>query len=681
MDTKRITSEHPLSQSADIVGDNIEQLKQLFPSVFTEGKIDFAALRDILGDEVETDPEYYRFTWPGKQKAKAEARKPSRGTLRPAPEESVDWDSTQNLYIEGDNLEVLKLLQKSYAGKVKMIYIDPPYNTGKDFVYKDNYKDNLANYNEQFNRYDEEGNLKSSAAETNQEGHARYHSNWLNMMYPRLTLARNLLTEDGVIFISIDDNEIENLTRICNEIYGESNFIARLTVLCNPKGRAQDKYFAANHEYILVFSKNEQQKGAFNIPKTEEQLKSEYKSQDNIGYYRALELRNTHREFGKFNRPNLYYPLYVDPNDQSVALKKSNSSQVEVLPNWADGFEGCWTWGEPKVASSLNFLVGKLVNDVWKVYVKDYAEDSTRKLKTILKDKLYTTEKGQKAFNDLFHSKGKLFQSPKSIELLKVLLLTKIGINSIVLDFFSGSASTAHAVMELNAEDNGDRKYIQVQLPESTSFNSEAYKEGFTTITDIGKERIRRAGKKILEEKPELKGKLDVGFKVFKLDESNIKTWETDPEKLEQNLLLEDVIKDDRSEEDVIYEILLKYGLDLTLPLQKKDVSTALDVTTKSTARGTGSVEHNVSSSADEHNVSSSAVENTLYAIGGGALLVCLDDKLTPATAQAILDWKEELGAVNPKVVFKESGFNNSQDKVNALQLLKTNEITDVWSI
>lgn len=643
---QRISSDNPLSQSADIVSDNLEQLKQLFPSVFTEGKIDFDALRVVLGDEVETDPEYYRFTWPGKQKAKEEARKPSRGTLRPAPEESVDWDTTENLYIEGDNLEVLKLLQKSYAGKVKMIYIDPPYNTGKDFVYKDNYKDNLANYNEQFNRYDEEGNLKSSASETNQEGHARYHSNWLNMMYPRLTLARNLLTDDGVIFISIDDNEIENLTRVSNEIFGESNFIARLSILCNPKGRAQDKYFAANHEYMVVYSKNEQQKGEFNIPKTEEQLQKEYKSQDENGYYRALELRNTHREFGKFNRPNLYYPFYVDPTDNSVALNRTKSSQIEVLPDWADGFEGCWAWGKPKAESSSNFLIGKLVNGFWKVYVKDYAENSTRKLKTILKDKLYTTEKGQKAFNDLFNSKDKLFQSPKSIDLLKVLLLTKTDINSIVLDFFSGSGSTAHALMELNSEDGGNRKHIQVQLPEFTHPNSEAFKGGYETITDIGKERIRRAGNKIIKVNPELKDKLDVGFKVFKLDESNIKTWETDPEKLEQNLLLEDVIKDDRSEQDVVYEILLKYGLDLTLPIQTREVN-----------------------------------NQTLYAVGGGALLVCLSDNVTSVTAQALLDWTEELGAINPKVVFKDSGFNNSQDKVNALQLLKGNEVTDVWSI
>ena len=259
---ERKSAADPISHSADIVNDNIEKLKQLFPSVFTEGNIDFNALKELLGDKVETDPEYYRFTWPGKAMAKAEARKPSRGTLRPVKDESVNWDTTENLYIEGDNLEVLKLLQKSYANKVKMIYIDPPYNTGKDFVYKDNYKDNLANYNEKFNRTDEEGNLKSSAAETNQEGSARYHSNWLNMMYPRLTLARNLLTDDGVILISIGDDELDNLKKVSDEIFGMDNFILTFSRAMK-SGGAKGKFYTPSIDYILVYSKSKNEAKSF----------------------------------------------------------------------------------------------------------------------------------------------------------------------------------------------------------------------------------------------------------------------------------------------------------------------------------------------------------------------------------------------------------------------------------
>ena len=643
---ERKSAADPISQSADIVSENIEKLKQLFPSVFTEGNIDFEALKDILGDKVETDPEYYRFTWPEKAMAKEEARKPSRGTLRPAKDESVNWDTTQNLYIEGDNLEVLKLLQKSYANKVKMIYIDPPYNTGKDFVYKDNYKDNLANYNEKFNRTDKDGNLKSSAAETNQEGSARYHSDWLNMMYPRLTLARNLLTDDGVFFMSIDDNEVENLKKLCSEIFGEENFLGMFIVNSSPSG-IDYGHLAKTNDYALFFSKNIKNTKTNQL----EEKNKKFSYSDENGGYNLYPLYNGNSAFNDKTRPNLIYPFYLNPSNNykedfyEISVdKKENWIEIFPVVGQKDGIQRVWRWGKPKSKENLNDEIVGFKNNRGEFRIVQKSRLTTKVIRSLQLDNEVSSRRGTLEIESLLGKK--VFSYPKPSRLIRRFCEVGSDKDSIILDFFSGSASTAHAIMALNAEDGGCRKYIQIQLPETTDEKSEAYKSGYTTIPEIGKERIRRAGKKILEENPEQKDKLDIGFKVFKLDESNIKTWETDPEKLDSNLLLEDVIKSDRTEEDVLYEILLKYGLDLTLPIQEKEIDT-----------------------------------DKLYAIGGGALLVYLGDNATPAIGQEIINWAKELGSINPQAVFKDSGFHNSQDKVNTLQLLKSNKITDVWSI
>ena len=660
---ERKTAANSISQSADIVSDNIDKLKQLFPSICTEGYIDFEALKDILGDKVETDPEYYRFTWPGKAMAKEEARKPSRGTLRPAKDESVNWDTTENLYIEGDNLEVLKLLQKSYASKVKMIYIDPPYNTGKDFVYKDNYKDNLASYNEKFNRTDAESNLKSSASETNQEGSARYHSNWLNMMYPRLTLARNLLMDDGAIFISIDDNEVKNLINICDEIFGESNFAGHIIWQKSKKG--DSKLIAKTHEYILVYTKNKtlaieegpwrkKKDGVDEVLEYYNKIKLKFsKNHDKIAdemakWYRNLkenDPRKDHKHYKLSDDRGLYFPSdFAGPNDGRDSRPRYDILHPITGKSCKKPSTG-WRWDQKRTNSALES----------EPMLIHFGKDET----TIPCRKSYLKETAFEPFSSVFYKDGRaaskvvdkligknVFDFPKDVDVLKELVELVVKENEILLDFFSGSGSTAHATMQLNAEDEGTRKHIQVQLPEFTDEKSEAYKAGYKTIPEIGKERIRRAGKKILEENPEQKEKLDVGFKVFKLDESNIKTWETDPEKLDENLFLEDVIKSDRTEEDVLYEILLKYGLDLTLPIQEKEIE-----------------------------------NQKLYAIGGGALLVYLGNNANTEIAQQIISWAKELDAINPQVVFKDNGFSNSQDKVNTLQVLKSNKITDVWSI
>ncbi len=643
----------------DIVAENIEKLRELFPGVFTEGKVDFDVLREVLGDYADDRPERYSFTWNGKSRARRIAQTPSTGTLRPCPEESVNWDTTQNLFIEGDNLEVLKLLQKSYHKRVKMIYIDPPYNTGKDFIYPDDFRDSIKNYLELTGQTDEEGRTFSANAETS----GRYHTDWLNMMYPRLKLARNLLAEDGVLFLAVDDNEVHNLRKACNEIFGEECFIGQVTVLCNPKGRSQDKYLATCHEYLLVLSKTVLPKGALNAPKSDDEIASDYPLRDEKGLYRELELRNTHREFGKHNRPNLCYPLYV-ASQGAVSLQPVEGA-VEVTPDWDDGFKGCWTWGKEKASAELDDLAAKKVHGNWKIYRKAYAaapgEQPTKQLKSIWAEKKHHTEKGQRVFNELFDTKDKIFQSPKSIDVLMDILLMIQDHDAIALDFFAGSCTTAHAVLLTNFRRDTQHRFIMVQLPEPCDEKSEAYKAGYKTIADIGKERIRRVIKKIeaeqAEKAKEAKGnlpgmtedvpELDLGFKVFKLDASNIKPWDADFDNLETALFdAVENIKLDRTEADVLYELLLKYGLDLAVPIEEREIA-----------------------------------GKTVYIIGAGALIVCLAKEIGLDVVEGIAAMKEELKPEVMRVVFKDSGFADDVVKTNAVQILRQAGIEDVKSL
>ncbi len=499
-------------QSPNLVDDNIDKIAKIFPNCITEthdenGNVRRAVDFDLLRQElslhlVEGTQERYTLNWPGKSEAILAANAPVAKTLRPCEEESVNFDTTQNLFIEGDNLDVLKLLQETYLNKVKMIYIDPPYNTGKDFIYEDDFAEDTDSFLKRSNQKDEEGNRLVANTDSN----GRFHSDWLSMMYPRLKLARNLLGEDGVIFISIDDNEVHNLRKMCDEIFGQANFCGQVTVLCNPKGRSQDKYLATCHEYLLMYSKVSLPKGSLSVPKLKDEIASDYPLQDERGLYRELELRNTHREFGKHNRPNLYYPFYVSSNGK-VNLESCEGA-IAVTPDWEDGFKGCWTWGKEKSKSKLEYLVAKLIRDNWKIYRKGYASELNevplKQLKSLWLEKRYHTEKGQSIFNELFEVKQKIFQSPKSLDVLINCLSMSQNKDSIILDFFSGSATTAHAVMQLNAEDGGNRKFIMVQLPEPCDEKSEAFKAGYKTIAEIGKERIRRAGKKVVSDKWEV---------------------------------------------------------------------------------------------------------------------------------------------------------------------------------
>jgi len=666
---EKIEKGNPLTQSVDLVKENLEVLKKLFPTIVKDGNIDIDEIRALLDEEVETNEEYYRFTWAGKSDARREANKPSTATLRPGKDESKNWDTTGHVFIEGDNLEVLKLMQKSYSGKIKMIYIDPPYNTGKDFVYKDNYADNLGNYLAITGQTDVEGKNLS----TNNESDGRFHSNWLNMMYPRLKLARALMTDDGVIFISIDDNEVCNLRKLLDELYGEANFVAMITIIVKTEGRRYG-YFAKTHEQILVYCKNIE-----NLELNEIEVEGKTFSYiDSHGGFNLKELRNQNTvAFNQSNRPNLRYPFYVDMNSQDsdglcrVTVDKAEN-MIEVYPIEIDGLKSVWRWGKDTARENQTIsLIARQGSDgVIRIFQK--YRKLTETAKTVWQDKKFISNRGTKEVQELL---GKsIFDFPKPIGLVKTLM--EIGANKedIILDFFAGSATTAHAVIQMNAEDGGNRKFICVQLPEPIDETSDAYKANYTNIAEIGKERIRRAGEKVVNEKIlELKtlkesidGKMlqeeilqkmsklqliidniDIGFKVFKLDSSNIYAWDGTLDDFEINLLnAQNNIKENRSEEDILFEILLKYGLDLNVPIEKRDIMAC-----------------------------------TIYSVGDGVLFICISDNIDIEVAKTIGKWKEELKPLISRALFKDNGFKDDIVKTNSLQILKQYGIEEANSI
>lgn len=608
-------------KSMNIIEQNIEKLKEIFPEVFSEGKIDFSKLEEELGSFKENENERYNFTWNGKSEAKKIALTPSTGTLRPCKVESKDWDTTQNLYIEGDNLEVLKLLQKSYHKKVKMIYIDPPYNTGKDFVYKDNFRDNIKNYLEITGQVDSDGNKLS----TNSETSGRYHSDWLNMMYPRLKLARNLLKDDGVIFISIDDNEVANLRKLCDEIFGEDNFVAEFVWQKNFAPKNDNKYISISHEYILCFAKN---KNLFsrNLLPREDKHNTGYSNPDDDerGVWTSGSiLATTFSESGVFEIIAPNGNIHLPPNGRCWRYSLSKVNELLSENKLWFGKDGN---GVPRVKRFLSEMPDGVVPQSWLKYEDvGSGQDGTQLTKSVFDN-------------------AQVFDFPKPIKLLIRFLHIGLNENDTILDFFSGSATTAHAVMKLNSEDDGSRKFICVQIPESTDEKSESFKAGYKNICEIGKERIRRAGEKVKSESG--KDELDIGFKVLKLDSSNIKSWDSDSENLESSLFdaIEN-IKSDRNEEDLLYEILLKYGLDLTLPIDKP-------------------------------------FENkNIYNIGFGALIICLDSNISIDITGEIIAIKKEYDSEITRVVFKDSGFKNAAEKTNIIKTLNQNGIDEVVSV
>ncbi len=547
-------------QSLDVIGSNIQKIAQLFPNCVTErlgkdGKpewaIDFEKLQAELSNEILSEEERYQFTWPEKRVANRLANTPTTMTLRPCREESEAFDNTQNLYIEGDNLDVLKVLRETYLGKVKMIYIDPPYNTGNDFVYNDDY--NVGSQEEEGRNglFDEEGNQTFSKFERNTSSNGRFHTDWLNMIYPRLKVARDLLADEGVIFISIDDNEVENLRKICDEIFGERNFLAQLIWKKKQGGGNDSSFVVAEHEYVLCFCKNISYV-KLELDKKYQLSDALYPFEDSKGSFGLITLDKASIQFSS----SLVYEI-IGPNGE------------KYLPRIIKGKQSCWRWGKKKVEEQYNELVFKN----GKVYTKYYKPDGVTP-RSLLIDAVYgRTESGNDDIKALFPLSP--FSYPKPVLLLNHLVSIGAEKNSLVLDFFSGSATTAHAVMQLNAEDGGNRKFIMVQLPELTDEKSEAYKAGYKNICEIGKERIRRAGKKIIEDNKDKEGidKLDTGFRVLKLDSSNMEDVYYTPQEFSLQSLFNENVKADRTNEDLLFQVMLDLGIELSAKIETRQIA------------------------------------------------------------------------------------------------------------
>ncbi len=664
---QKLTANDPETESPDLAAENLARLMALLPELVTEGAngaaVNLDVLKQLVGDRTVTDvDEKYGLNWHGKRRARQLALTPSTGTLRPCPEDSVDWDTTQNLMIEGDNLEVLKLLQKSYAGKVKLIYIDPPYNTGKDFVYPDNFQDNIKNYLELTGQTGEGGKRLSF----NTEASGRFHTEWLNMMYPRIKLARTLLSPDGVIAVSVDDNEIGNLRRMLDEIFGEEQFQAQVVVQSNKRGQTY-KQISKTHEYLVVYSRtedielNELEKAVDALPFS-----------DSIGPFDLWELRNRNPKFGRFNRPNLFFPIYVQPTSvdecgySRVSLSASAPGSVKVLPLNSDGEESCWRWGTDKIgkcdltAKSPILVARKRRDGVWNIYEK--SRKSTTRVKSIWADTEFMNEQGTIELGRM--QMGDVFDHPKPVALVRRCVFLATAPGDVVMDFFAGSGTTGHAVMAQNAADGGTRRYVLVQLPEPLDPETAEQKTAAEfcdkltrprNIAELTKERLRRAAKKTREENPMFAG--DLAFRVFKLASSNIRAWEPNREKLAESLEASiEHLKTDRTEQDILFELLLKLGLDLCVPIETRKVEAG---TKKS---------------------------HVMHSIGGGSLLVCLSPAI-PQTdveplALGLVAWHQELKpAGETTVVFRDSAFADDVAKTNVTAILQQNGLETVRSL
>lgn len=621
-------------ESLDMTAQNIEKIGALFPNCITEtvdenGKakkaINFELLKQMLSGDVIEGSEAYEFTWVGKKAAIVEANKPIRKTLRPCKEESVNWDTTENLYIEGENLEVLKLLQESYLGAIKMIYIDPPYNTGNDFIYRDDFKQSVEDYEEDLGVYDEDGNRMFKNTDSN----GRFHSDWCSMMYSRLMLARNLLSEDGVMFISIDDNEQGNLKKLCDEVFGADNFIATIVVQNDARIRPYDS-LSITHEYLYVYRKSD--KYHSNILANSNK-KFPYK--DENGGFELYELRNRNSDFNINNRPNLYYPFWVNPNNcdenglYEIALEE-HEGWIEFYPQESQGIKTVWRWGKEKAQENLNTVIfGRKATGGWQV-VKKY-RDTVYSLNSVWNDSKFSSDRGTLEFKKYFNNK-RVFTFPKPIDLIQQCAELSTSKDSIILDFFSGSASTAHAIIKQNALDGGKRKFIMVQLQEKTEEKSEAVKAGYENICEIGKERIRRAGRKIKEDSPLTTEILDTGFRVFKLDESNMTDVYYSADEYSQGMLpmLESNVKADRTDLDLLFGCLLEWGIPLSLPY------------TSETIEGC-----------------------TVHTYNDGDLIACFNEDVSE-------DVVKEIARKKPlRAVFRDSSFSNSASKINVFEIFK----------
>ena len=608
--------------SMDIENADLEKFRAVFPQCFSEGKIDISKLLALFGQYDDNDFEKYKFEWKGKSECYRIAGKRSTGTLRPYPDESVNFDTTKNMYIEGDNLEVLKLLQASYYRKVKMIYIDPPYNTGNDFVYEDDFADPMSKYKE----------VTQQTTKSNPETMGRYHTNWLNMMYPRLRLASNLLRDDGVIFISIDDHELHNLRKLCDEVFGEENFLTCISRATGTPTGGGFEAFVNELDYILVYAKSYENLtiGGFDMSEDDAKI---YNMQDDKGKYLIRPLRRTGGEDRREDRPSMYFPLQAPDGS-------------EIYPMGPTGYESRWICGKDKYTYLVenNLIEWKKVNkngeDTWQVYQKFYLENRKKQPGNLWVN-VEGNKKATRDIRELFDT-IKTFDFPKPVDVIQKLTTISTCPNNddIILDFFSGSATTAHAVMQLNAEDSGNRHFIMVQIPALCSDDTDAYKAGYKNICEIGKERIRRAGTKIHEQNDSV----DTGFKVFKLDTSNLVKWDSTPtedaEELTQRMsLLKETIKPDRNDLDMVYETMLKLGIPLDYKVTEVEVN-----------------------------------DKKAYSIGEDCLvLICLDYGKDGITAEDIKTMCDDY--VPAKIVASEQAFKDDVALSNAHYILKDRQI------
>ncbi|EIL3185621.1 TPA: site-specific DNA-methyltransferase [Escherichia coli] len=626
----KLSPEMPELQSMNITADNITKLKSLFPEAFNENGIDFDVLKQLLGENVDEKEERYGLNWHGKRQARQLALTPSRGTLRPCKDESVDWHNTKNLMIEGDNLEVLKLLQKSYAGKVKLIYIDPPYNTGKDFVYPDNFQDNMKNYLEITGQTEDGARLS-----TNTETSGRYHTDWLNMIYPRLKLARNLLKEDGVIFISIDDTEVDNLKKVCSEIFGEENFVANIVWQKKYSPQNDATYFSDMHDHILVYAKqrktSKNDSNGWNIdflPRSDEQ-NAAYKNPDNDprGVWKSVDL--SVKTYSKANDYSI-----TTPSGRIVTPPASRCWQVSEKRFVELCKENKIWFGEngnnvPSIKRFLTEVQDGVVPTTWWSYKEcGHNQEAKQELKKLME--------GESVF----------FDTPKPLRLLDRILhlATTNDKDCIILDFFAGSGTTAHATLNKNIADSGSRRYIAVQLPEKID------DEKYYTISELTKERLRRAGKKVREDNPEWKG--DVGFRVFKLDTSNIRPWEATAETLSEQIdAYVSPILEGRSEEDLLTELMLKRGIDLSVNIETRQFDGL-----------------------------------TVSCVDGGKLFTCFTRQIPASSVEeltkGIIDWHKSLKAGKDTVCyFLDDAFENNVAKTNLCAILEQHGLTNLHSL
>ena len=603
-------------ETADMTEKNIDKIAALFPNCVTEMRdengeikrgINFEMLRQMLSPDVVDGGERYEFTWVGKKASIVEANKPIRKTLRPCPEEIKDWDTTENLYIEGDNLEVLKLLQESYLGKVKMIYIDPPYNTGNDFIYADDFMRSQQEENEQMGMYDEDENRLFKNTDTN----GRFHSDWCSMIYSRLMLARNLLSDDGVIFISIDDNEQANLKKICDEVFGESSFVASMIWKSKSGGANDVSIIACDSEYVLVYGKNIE-KLFFNLDKNAE-VTTSYNQTDENGRKYSLD-RLDKQSLGY--QPSLDFPI-TGPDGRIYTVEHKNPA-VKVAR---------WRWSKDTVKERYNELVFKYPY----IYTKNYEKDGIVPRNLMIEERFGRTRTGKTEVAALF-DKVAYFNFPKPTKLIKFLIEIASNVDSVILDFFSGSATTAHAVMQLNAEDGGHRKFIMVQLPEPCDEQSEAYKAGYKNICEIGKERIRRAGEKIKTENGLTAQNLDIGFRVLKIADSNMKDVYYAADEYTQSSLMDMIsnIKDDRTDLDLLFGCLIDWGVPLSMPYKSEQLDGC-----------------------------------TVHVYNDGDLVACFDENIPESVVRKIAERKPL------RTVFRDSGFADSPAKINMYEIFK----------